>query len=136
MWLFCSLGHFSVVEKPDDTPSDSLTVRARRPEDLDALRSTYLPSLGPTQFDSRADYAYRARVPRAAFAESLALLAHDIHYSDFKSHVEATQGSARAVAYHEVWAAMRRFQQPIPVIYASIGRRADVLDDDDDGHDL
>lgn len=132
MWLFAGIGFYSIVSKPDDKALDTLTVRARRAEDLDALRVQYLPELGSTQFDPRADYAYRAKAPRDRVQAAVAAVVGDLNYDDFKSHVERTQGTERAIIYNQVWLAMRRLQLRIPTIFAGIGRQRDVLDDADD----
>ena len=100
MWLFTTVGFFSAVRKPGDT---ELTVRARARRDLDALRATYLPELGPTVAHAGTDYPYRARVPHEAFARALAAVAREIDYDNFKDAVADRQGYARAHAYAKVW---------------------------------
>ena len=47
MWLLTPIGFFSIVQKPDDTTRNTLTVRARVRQDLESLRLRYLPGLGP-----------------------------------------------------------------------------------------
>jgi hypothetical protein len=107
MWIFTTFGFFSVVQKK---PSDEfLTVRARDPEDLDRLRQ-HLPELGPTRLEG-GDYCCRARVPRAAFATGLAMIAAEINYDNFKEAVHESMGSQRARIYHDVWAAAHQIQE-------------------------
>ena len=96
MWLFTKLGFFSIVQKPTDKSDDMVTIRSRVREDLEALRTHYLASLGPTTQEGGSDYPYRARVKRAHFALALASLANDIDYSNFKSAVAQSQGRERA----------------------------------------
>ena len=45
MWLFTTIGFFSVVQKPRQS---GLTIRARVAADLGQLRERYLPSLSAT----------------------------------------------------------------------------------------
>lgn len=138
MWLIHPVGFFSIVSKPWDDHRGTLTVRARVESDLDALRSVYLPELSPTAFDRLADYWYRGTAPREAVMRAVADMVRDTRYADFKQEVQRVQGDERAVIYGAVWSALRRLQRPrgdrttpdIPVMYASIGNRPDVLSDD------
>lgn len=104
MWLFTTVGFFSVVQKPR---SPALTVRARIRADLDRLRAEYLPELGETKVTPGHDYPYRARVSHAAFAGALGRLVTDLHYGNFKDAVALKQGAARSSAYHDVWSVLR-----------------------------
>lgn len=103
MWVFTTIGFFSVVQKPGESV---LTVRSRARADLDRLRDEYLPTLGPTTDKEGTDYPYRARVPRADFAIAMLELSKDIDYSNFKSAVASRMGSARSHVYHDVWKAL------------------------------
>jgi hypothetical protein len=103
MWLITTTGFFSVVEKPWDREHQTVTVRARVAADLEALRTAYLPGLGPTETDPEADYRFRAQVPRRQFAEALSRMALDVDYDNFKNAVEARQGHARSALYERVW---------------------------------
>lgn len=108
MWIFTTIGFFSVVQKPGD---DQLTVRARFDGDLDRLRDRFLPELGPAKRTPDADYLYRARVEQAAFAQAMAKIAADIDYSNFKSAVGARQGHDRAHVYADVWSVLYGAQE-------------------------
>lgn len=137
MWLVHPIGAFSIVQKPWDAHQDTLTVRARVAADLDALRSKYMRDLSPTKYDPSADYWYRAVAPRQSVMSALAALVGDLNYPDMKAECERVQGPERAIVLHSVWAALRRLQKPhippgTPIIFASIGDRDDVVDDDDD----
>jgi hypothetical protein len=113
MWLFTTIGFFSVVEKPVDgehgvTPM--LAVRSRVPGDLEALREKYMPELSATIATPRADYKFRAAISHTDFARGLARLAEDIHYDNFKSAVGKTQGYQREHVYHGVWSAAMQLE--------------------------
>lgn len=110
MWLITPIGFFSIVEKPADRDAGTLTVRARIRADLEALRGKFLPTLGSIDESSDTDYRFRATAPRADVAAALAALVNDLHYSNFKSHVAKTQGSARSHLYHLVWDVLYRLQ--------------------------
>jgi hypothetical protein len=105
MWLFTTIGFFSVVEKPLAGAEGKLQVRARVAADLDALREKYMPELSATQATPKGDYKFRAAISHADFARGLAKLAEDIHYSNFKSAVGKAQGAEREHVYHNVWSA-------------------------------
>jgi hypothetical protein len=68
MWIFTTLGFFSIVQKRG---TSCLTVRARAKGDLDALRERYLPALAPTSAKGGTDYPWRATVEHADFAEAM-----------------------------------------------------------------
>lgn len=112
MWLLTKFGFFSVVEKPEDKPAGTLTVRARVRSDLEALRDRYLPHLTDITENERADYRYRARVSRSDLANAAAAMVRDVDYSNFKVSVAEHQGSGRASVYHDVWESLTRLQRP------------------------
>src|SRR4051794_25107346 len=84
MWLLIPEGFFSIVQKPGEM---ELCVRARRGDDLDRLRETHMPGLGPTVETPGSDYRYRAWISRDALADGLATVARELTYSNFKSEV-------------------------------------------------
>jgi len=110
MWLITPIGFFSVVQKPTDIKTKTLTVRARARTDLEALQAQYLPELGPIQESAVNDYRYRATAPQAAVAAAMGRLAETLDYSNFKDAVKQRQGSARAHLYHDVWDVLYRLQ--------------------------
>jgi len=110
MWLFATSGFYSIVEKPWDRDTGTLTVRARVASDLDRLRAGPLPQLGPTVEDKDADYRFRAQAPREAVALAAAKLVRDLDYDNFKSAVGRRQGSKREHIYHGVWSAANMLQ--------------------------
>lgn len=104
MWLFTDFAFLSIVQKNND---DLLTVRSRVRADLDELRRRYLPELSPTIALRHADYAYRARVPRAALAKAMTAIVMDLDYANFKAEVEQTQGYEREDVYATVWSVLQ-----------------------------
>ncbi len=114
MWLITPVGFFSVVRKPTDIKANTLTVRARVRSDLEALKTAYLPELGPIQKSSTNDYRFRAVAPQAAVAQAMARLVQDLDYSNFKDEVARRQGSDRAHLYHDVWSTLYRIQKTDP----------------------
>ena len=107
MWIFTTFGFFSIVQKPGD---ERLTVRARARQDLDALRSQYLPSLSETIEGAGTDYRYRATVPRAELAGAMSRIVTDVTYANFKSEVAARSGHGRSNLYHRVWEVMLKLR--------------------------
>lgn len=75
MWIFTTVGFFSVVQKPGDR---RLCVRARAACDLERLRATLMTELGPTTDAEGTDSPFRARIDREVFARGLASLGWDI----------------------------------------------------------
>jgi ADP-ribose pyrophosphatase YjhB (NUDIX family) len=113
MWIMTPLGFFSIVQKPDDIETGTLTIRARARGDLDALRQHYLPGLGPVLVNAGTDYRYRAHAPREAIAAAMHALVSDIDYGNFKNEVQQQQGKARAHVYHKVWDALWEIGEPV-----------------------
>ena len=110
MWLFTTVGFFSVVQKANQ---EELTVRARVKEDIDRLRTKYMPQLTPTVTGGGTDYPFRATISHDDFAFGLAQVAHDIRYANFKGEVARTQGVKREAAYGKVWAALQALENEV-----------------------
>jgi len=106
MWLITTTGFYSVVEKQQDRPTGTLTVRARAHTDLESLKATSLPELGEIEVDSGSDYRYRAQAPREAVARAIQAQVAGINYDNFKNAVARRQGRERAAVYHQVWEAL------------------------------
>lgn len=107
MWIFSSVGFFSVVEKPEDRDTGMLTVRSRVKADLDALRERFMPELGPSIKGGGTDYGYRANIPREAFSEGMKRVCESIDYPNFKNAITVQQGHHRANIYSKVWTVLR-----------------------------
>ncbi len=107
MWLVTTQGFYSVVAHREDP--DTLIVRARSREDLEALRDQ-VPDLEPFE-DPSADYRHRAYVTRAEWLAAVAQLTCDVDYDNFKSAVAERQGRERAGVYGAVWADLLALQE-------------------------
>ena len=110
MWLITNFGFFSVVQKPDDEGSHTLTVRSRVKADLEALRDRYLPELGSITANAGTDYKYRAKVSRNALAAAHVRIVQDIDYNNFKNSVAKQQGYDRSNQYHKIWDVLYELQ--------------------------
>lgn len=110
MWLITQIGFFSIVQKPSDKQTDTLTIRSRVRSDLVALKQRYLPGLGAIQDSDETDYRFRAVVPRAEVSAAMARMVADLDYSNFKSEVAKKQGNERAGLYHQVWNVLHQLQ--------------------------
>lgn len=110
MWLITPVGFFSIVQKPSDKQSDTLTVRSRVYSDLAALKQQYLPNLGLIQESYDTDYRFRAVAPRAEVAAAMERMICEVDYSNFKSEVAKKQGHKRASVYHQVWDVLYQLQ--------------------------
>lgn len=104
MWIFSTIGFFSVTqvkEKPEQ-----LQIRARVRGDLDLLRTKYLPTLSETVELAHRDYPYRAYTDRVTLGQAMVQMMLDLNYSNFKNEVMDKQGLAREQLYAEVWTVM------------------------------
>jgi len=108
MWLFTTIGFFSIVQKPRNS---FLTIRARVKSDLDRLRKGYMPELSDTIAGGSTDYPYRATISHEDFAKGMEKIVKAIHYDNFKTEVEAKMGSKRATIYHEVWSSLLELEK-------------------------
>ena len=63
IWLITTTGFYSVLEKPRDQATGTLTARARAHADLESLRDANLPELGEIRKGLGADYRHRAQAP-------------------------------------------------------------------------
>jgi len=106
MWVFTSVGFFSVVEKYEDRDAEILTVRSRVKADLDALCERFMPELGPTIKNGGTDYGFRAKITPEAFSSGMKRVCEAIHYDNFKNEIVVKQGHRRANIYGKVWTAL------------------------------
>jgi hypothetical protein len=111
MWLYTTIGFFSVVKKQLSGAQGELQVRARVDGDLEALRERYMPELSPTIVTPRGDYKFRAAISAADFAKGMIKLVQAIDYSNFKSAVFEQQGWERENIYKDVWHASRQLER-------------------------
>lgn len=103
MWIMTMDGFYSAVEKPWDREDGHLTVRARCREDIDRLVAKLEVDAVP-KFSESADYAWRVRVPREAWALYLVSATEDLSYDNFKDETKRRLGRERASVYGSVWA--------------------------------
>jgi hypothetical protein len=111
MWLFTTIGFFSVVQKDGD---QHLTIRARSAPDLDRLRDRFMPRLSPTISKAGTDYPFRATISRPDFAQGLAKIGEAIDYHNFKNEVAAKMGKQRAHTYSQVWSTLCEIENEQP----------------------
>ncbi len=100
MWVCLSDAFLSIVahrDRPDD-----LLVRARVAGDIERVFPGF-----PVARTPKADYLFRAIVPRAVVGKALTDAAAGIGYDNFKNSVS---DHARHTAYLDVWRALRRLQ--------------------------
>lgn len=102
MWIQTTIGFFSIVQKPEDVARDTLTIRARSREHLEALKLAYLQESGPIQTGVGTDYPYRLVAPRMAVEDAVSLAVAAIDYVNFKDAVAENDPLASDV-YHQVW---------------------------------
>lgn len=101
MWLFTSNGFLSIVAHRNQP--GMLLVRARRDGEIEEM----FPDATVTRTD-RADYLFRAVVPRQDVANTVAHYAKTIDYDNFKNSVSDRD---RHDAYMNTWTVMNRYQR-------------------------
>jgi hypothetical protein len=106
MWIQTTIGFFSIVQKPEDVAGDTLTVRARSRDHLEALKLAYLQESGPIQVGGFTDYPYRIVAPRHAVEDALSMIVAAIDYCNFKDAV-ADEDPHTAHVYGKVHAALK-----------------------------
>lgn len=100
MWIYNRYGHYApVVDKKD---GNFIIIRARRADDLDALRTHLMPCLGPNEFDAARDYNVRARILKTEFVKGMTDMALDVDYTSYKNMIHHTQ-PARYSVYTKIW---------------------------------
>lgn len=108
MWIITTRGFYSVVQKPNDPPTQ-LTVRARNEEDIRNL-ADLLPNSKP--FASKGtDYEWRLHCTVAEWSKAMALLALEVDYGNFKNEVRRKQGTKREAVYHSLWSVLLRLER-------------------------
>jgi hypothetical protein len=103
MWIMFSDCFLSIVSK--DCQWDELLVRARRKGDIQKV----FPD-AKVRKDTKADYLYRAVIPRMDIALAMAERVDAVNYPNFKDSVT---DDALHRAYMQVWFAMVELQ-PLP----------------------
>lgn len=139
MWILTTRGFYSVVEKPWDKDTRTLTVRGRSMTDLVNLASLF-DNPGPITSDREADYLYRFQAPKLEVSQVFATLILGIGYDNFKDAVQAAQGAPRASVYGTVWGVLYDgLQGPRNLDETPLGRRPvaaepdlDLGDDDEE----
>jgi hypothetical protein len=101
MWIFLNDAMLSVIEHPN--APDTLIVRSRAKEDLEATFPDRVPENTPER-----DYEWRTYATRKEVAALVAARLESLDYTNFKDSV---QQKDRASAYLSVWAAMLGFQR-------------------------
>ena len=97
MWLYTTIGFFSVVAHRDDPRA--ILIRARVREDLAALRRHHLPDI---EIVEGSDYPYEALVSRDEWEHAAQQLSQSIDYFDEDAmqrvQSEASGNSSRSEA--------------------------------------
>lgn len=101
MWLFTTRGFYSVVQDTSDPEGETLLVRSRTRQDLEALRE-FLPAIEIRETPEH-DYRFRVRLPRQVFGVIALNLVSEIDYPNFKNAVAERQSHERAGIYGDVW---------------------------------
>lgn len=101
MWVFTETGFVSAVRK--NSRPDVITVRARDHKSLESLAELAQVEIAKSP---NGDYPYRLFVVPEVFAEWVSLVAMNVDYDNFKSHVAQTRGYDYAHELSRVWSVM------------------------------
>jgi predicted small integral membrane protein len=121
MWIFTRYGFFSIAcaDKLDGTiDPDTVMVRSRLREHLLSLKARFPETeLGNAEIQSsdQTDYRYRIVLPKATWVASLAELATEQTWSNFKNEASRFSRTKKAAyayvdALPRIWDVMHRLQ--------------------------
>lgn len=109
MWLFSSIGFYSINRTPDNS---LLQFRARREADLENLKVKF-----PQYFVGRdimelpaADYRWRLETTDVYAGAIMAQMTTSISYRNFKKHLEGTDQADKLGILHDLWSMMYGYQ--------------------------
>jgi hypothetical protein len=103
MWIFLPDSMLSIVQKPGDAETGTLTVRGRLAGDIERV----FPD-AKVATDAGTDYAFRAKIPREHVAKAMHDAVMALDWSNFKAQVK---DRARHDAYLRCWSAMYALQE-------------------------
>lgn len=109
MWIFSSLGFFSITRTPD---GQNLHFRARKEQDAQNLKDVF-----PQFFVGRdvltiehADYRFRIETTPELAGQVMAALTQGIEYRNFKSYLEKTDQADKLGILHDLWHELHEYQ--------------------------
>ncbi len=108
MWVFTKDGFFSVVNDKYCGP-DELMVRTRTRADAERIRDMLAPGSDVIVL-GHADYRYRVKVGRQAWADYLHDTAQDLDYPTVKDTISMGD-QKRGICYFAIWSQLVRFQR-------------------------
>lgn len=104
MWIFTTHGFVSIVEKASDRADETLTVRARNADALEAFARhagiAYVPEI-----NLATDYPYRRVFTRGEVSRAIMSLLDDLRYTNFKDAAKVVGGYAYASVLSKIWSA-------------------------------
>lgn len=114
MWLFTTLGFFSIVRKPHEAaPGRPVQIRARKLSDLrDLIREAGISGKSAEVIVTpNADYCGRIAVTESELAAIMVKLGNDIDYGNFKNAVALTPNQRdKKGVLSEIWEIMWNYQ--------------------------
>lgn len=131
MWTFSTIGFFSAVE--DRQQPGHILVRFRDPQHAERFLAVAYNGRSGRRVKIKttpppADYRWKVSITRERFAETLARIATEIDYSNFKGACHAQRPEPyQPGALSSVWTVMHRHQSDVVA-----GRRAEAEPDETD----
>tara|TARA_R110000824_G_scaffold152470_1_gene323683 strand:- start:4844 stop:5452 length:609 start_codon:yes stop_codon:yes gene_type:complete len=111
MWIMTNKGFYSIVRKPWDREARTLTVRARRLDDLNNFLEAADRLSEHIEKDTSADYTYRVQIEESVVGITVLKMLTGITYDNFKNSVSDAGRLDHARAYANVWHEMRSIQE-------------------------
>ena len=111
MWVFTKDGFFSAVFDKYCNRGE-LMIRARSKYDLRQLSKKLKGFSDDSDIIEleHADYRYRMKMPKHAWAEYLSNCALKVDYPNVKDHIIPARERLRENAYYKVWTALYQWQ--------------------------
>lgn len=101
MWLFTTIGFFSVVADKHQ-PADKLAVRARARKHIEAFIAGGVAKKRDIIVTPDADYRFRVVLDRAVVLERIARLTEAVNYGNFKNAARAAMPKKKATGYERM----------------------------------
>lgn len=110
MWLITEDGFFNIVCDDEDRKNSTLTLKARRREDLHSACYGTGADILNVESSDKTDYKYRIRIPVDSVARYIAAVVKNINYPKTKPRMAGIDPTREGI-YFQVWDALTELQE-------------------------
>lgn len=107
MWLFTRYGFFSIAAgRPDEGAPEMVMVRARARKHLEALKRRFQTSMKKYRVEEHndRDYKFRIILPKRVWEDTIATLAEEQTWSNFKGEAARfAKDATYSHVLHKIW---------------------------------